>query len=417
MSDALSCDPEKFSSRDSKTSPTTRLVGETYRQQMGDFVPGRFAYTVGFFSTEGAGESGKTTIIKQMKILHISGFSPEEKREKAQDIRNNIMEGITTLTRNLDELNIELEQEENQEAKDYILSIDPENFNFPEVGDSAEGVHYVIHNNKQLESKYTHDRSLSSYNPLHRSINKVTILSTVTAPKSEPSKFMYKQVLTPSLHRHLLLCIIDLIMLIKMTTYNDILHSRRRTTDIQKIEFEVKVPKKYGGGSLNFWMYDVGGQRGERKKWIQVFDGIQAVLFLVSTSCFDLVIREDEETNRLQESINIFRSMWNSRFLKYSGFIVFLNKQDILKEKVTHGRTRIAEYFPEYNNYKLLSKDRDSQENEEYLRARCFIRDKFIDISKQVVKREGRRGPGIHPQDDWPARECYCHFTRTTKKT
>ncbi|KAK8726245.1 hypothetical protein OTU49_010167 [Cherax quadricarinatus] len=326
----------------------------------------------------GAGESGKTTIIKQMKILHISGFSPEEKREKAQDIRNNIMEGITTLTRNLDELNIELEQEENQEAKDYILSIDPENFNFPE-----EFYVYTMQlwSDAGIQEVYSQQHRFQLIDCAKYFLDKVDV---VKQPDYEP-------------------------------TIQDILHSRRRTTDIQKIEFEVKVPKKYGGGSLNFWMYDVGGQRGERKKWIQVFDGIQAVLFLVSTSCFDLVIREDEETNRLQESINIFRSMWNSRFLKYSGFIVFLNKQDILKEKVTHGRTRIAEYFPEYNNYKLLSKDRDSQENEEYLRARCFIRDKFIDISKQVVKREGRRlAPGLQPQDDWPARECYCHFTTAT---
>lgn len=45
-------------------------------------------------SITGAGESGKTTIIKQMKILHIQGFSPEERLEKAQEIRENVFEAI-----------------------------------------------------------------------------------------------------------------------------------------------------------------------------------------------------------------------------------------------------------------------------------------------------------------------------------
>ena len=42
------------------------------------------------------------------------------------------------------------------------------------------------------------------------------------------------------------------------------------TTDIQKIEFQVEIPKRFGGGKQTFWMFDVGGQKGERKKWIQV---------------------------------------------------------------------------------------------------------------------------------------------------
>ena len=55
-----------------------------------------------------------------------------------------------------------------------------------------------------------------------------------------------------------------------ISNLQDILNSRRMTTDIQKIEFDVPVPKKFGGGLQTFWMFDVGGQKGERKKWIQV---------------------------------------------------------------------------------------------------------------------------------------------------
>ncbi|XP_045583676.1 guanine nucleotide-binding protein G(olf) subunit alpha [Procambarus clarkii] len=327
----------------------------------------------------GAGESGKTTIIKQMKILHISGFSPEEKTEKAQDIRSNILEGITTLTRNLDALGIRLGKEENQHARDYILDIDPEDFPFP-------------------EEFYDHTSRLWSDPGIQEVYSQQHRFQLIDCTKY----------------------FLDMVDVVRKPDYvptiQDILHSRRRTTDIQKIEFEVKVPKKYGGGALNFWMFDVGGQRGERKKWIQVFDGIQAVLFLVSASCFDLVIREDELTNRLQESIDIFQSMWHSRFLKNSGFIVFLNKQDILRDKVVNRHKCIGDHFPEYTHYVLQSKDRDSEEDEEYLRTRCFIRDKFLAISRQVVKREGRRlAPGFKPlEEQESSRECYCHFTIAT---
>ena len=40
-------------------------------------------------------------------------------------------------------------------------------------------------------------------------------------------------------------------------------------------------------------MFDVGGQRSERKKWIHVFDNVNAVLFLVAISGYDHVLVED----------------------------------------------------------------------------------------------------------------------------
>ena len=40
-------------------------------------------------------------------------------------------------------------------------------------------------------------------------------------------------------------------------------------------------------------MFDVGGQRSERKKWIHVFDNVQVVLFLVAISGYDHALVED----------------------------------------------------------------------------------------------------------------------------
>lgn len=45
-------------------------------------------------------------------------------------------------------------------------------------------------------------------------------------------------------------------------------------------------------------MFDVGGQRSERKKWIHCFEGVTAIVFCVSLSAYDLMLAEDEEMVR-----------------------------------------------------------------------------------------------------------------------
>lgn len=62
-------------------------------------------------------------------------------------------------------------------------------------------------------------------------------------------------------------------------------------------------------------MFDVGGQRDERRKWIQCFNDVTAIIFVVASSSYNMVIREDNQTNRLQEALNLFKSIWNNRFV------------------------------------------------------------------------------------------------------
>jgi len=43
-------------------------------------------------------------------------------------------------------------------------------------------------------------------------------------------------------------------------------------------------------------MFDVGGQRSERKKWIHCFEGVTAIIFIVAMSEYDLMLAEDQNT-------------------------------------------------------------------------------------------------------------------------
>jgi len=74
-------------------------------------------------------------------------------------------------------------------------------------------------------------------------------------------------------------------------------------------------------------MFDVGGQRDERRKWIQCFNDVTAIIFVTACSSYNMVLREDPSQNRLRESLDLFKSIWNNRWLRTISVILFLNKQ------------------------------------------------------------------------------------------
>ena len=71
-------------------------------------------------------------------------------------------------------------------------------------------------------------------------------------------------------------------------TEQDILRTRVKTTGIVEVHFSFK--------NLNFKLFDVGGQRSERKKWIHCFEDVTAIIFCVAMSEYDQVLHEDETT-------------------------------------------------------------------------------------------------------------------------
>ena len=79
-------------------------------------------------------------------------------------------------------------------------------------------------------------------------------------------------------------------------TEQDILRTRVKTTGIVEVHFSFK--------NLNFKLFDVGGQRSERKKWIHCFEDVTAIIFCVAMSEYDQVLHEDETTVWNLENIN-----------------------------------------------------------------------------------------------------------------
>ena len=129
-------------------------------------------------------------------------------------------------------------------------------------------------------------------------------------------------------------------------------------------------------------MFDVGGQRDERRKWIQCFNDVTAIIFVTACSSYNMVLREDPSQNRLRESLDLFKSIWNNRWLRTISVILFLNKQDLLAEKVKAGKSRIEDYFQDYAHYQTPGDAvGEAGEDAEVIRAKYFIRDEFLRIS------------------------------------
>ena len=81
-------------------------------------------------------------------------------------------------------------------------------------------------------------------------------------------------------------------------------------------------------------MYDVGGQRNERKKWIHCFEGVTAVIFVAAISEYDQTLFEADSVNRMVEALDLFEEICGIPYFVDSSIILFLNKCDLFEEKV-----------------------------------------------------------------------------------
>ncbi|CAL2049330.1 unnamed protein product [Caenorhabditis brenneri] len=154
-------------------------------------------------------------------------------------------------------------------------------------------------------------------------------------------------------------------------TNEDLIHMRQTTLGVHEISFD------YTKHTIR--LIDVGGQKTERRKWIHFFEGVTAVMFVCSMSSFNQTTEEEPKSfvwesslnrvqnkvlvrssgkakvekpgmvNRLDESVDLFKSIRENGFLRNSNFMLFLNKTDVLARKLA--AINFGDYFPDYKNW------------------------------------------------------------------
>lgn len=179
-----------------------------------------------------------------------------------------------------------------------------------------------------------------------------------------------------------------------MPEIEDLLRVRQPTTAI--LEYKFKISDTY------FLFVDVGGQRSERRKWINCFENVTSMLFVASLSDYDLYLSKEElrssnsessgNINRMRDALDLFRTLINWKKKNYVGIkrlknehdgksepvqtiqetllfdkvsiILFLNKEDLFEEKFKHSSLKAC--FSDY------------VETDSAAKAKEFVARKFI---------------------------------------
>ncbi|KPP67342.1 guanine nucleotide-binding protein G(q) subunit alpha-like, partial [Scleropages formosus] len=320
----------------------------------------------------GTGESGKSTFIKQMRIIHGTGYTDEDKRGFTKLVYQNIFTSMQSMIRAMETLKIQYKYEQNKSNAMLVKEVDIEkvtSFEQPYVNavkmlwaDPGIQEAYDRRREYQLSDStkyYLNDiERISSpgYIPTQQDVLRVRVPTTgiIEYPFDlENIMFSYlsdvDRIADPSY----------------LPTQQDVLRVRIPTTGIIEYPFDLQ--------SIIFRMVDVGGQRSERRKWIHCFENVTSIMFLVALSEYDQVLVESDNENRMEESKALFRTIITYPWFQNSSVILFLNKKDLLEEKIMY--SHLVDYFPEFDG-----PQRDAQA------AREFILKMFVDLNPDSDK-------------------------------
>uniref|UniRef100_A0A8C2QUZ1 Guanine nucleotide-binding protein subunit alpha n=2 Tax=Caprinae TaxID=9963 RepID=A0A8C2QUZ1_CAPHI len=257
-------------------------------------------------SKAGTGESGKSTFIKQMRIIHGSGYSDEDRKGFTKLVYQNIFTAVQALIRAMDTLKIQYVCEQNKENAQLIREVEVDKVTTLSR-DQVEAIKQLWQD-PGIQECYDRRRE---YQLSDSAKYYLTDIDRIAMPSFVP-------------------------------TQQDVLRVRVPTTGIIEYPFDLE--------NIIFRMVDVGGQRSERRKWIHCFESVTSIIFLVALSEYDQVLAECDNENRMEESKALFKTIITYPWFLNSSVILFLNKKDLLEEKIMY--SHLISYFPEYTGPK-----------------------------------------------------------------
>lgn len=274
----------------------------------------------------GAGASGKSTLFRQIEYCYGSGFKPEDREAYKAIIHSHLITSTKVLCKNCVEFGREV-QENVLEAKKSILEL-----GHGAVVDQTVAMHIKkLWADPGIQLAYRNREQFQIFDNVDYFMERVDELA---ASNYQP----------PNDH---------------------IFRARVRTTGIVEMKFEIEENQ--------FKMFDVGGQRNERRKWVHCFDHVTAVIFVAALSAYNEKLYEDRKTARVIEALTLFSEVCKSKWFIKTSKILFLNKKDLFAKKIPD--YPLVDYFPDY---KGDTKDVEASE--------AFLRNLFEECGEKGVR-------------------------------
>ncbi|KAL6534064.1 guanine nucleotide-binding protein subunit alpha [Orobanche hederae] len=290
----------------------------------------------------GAGDSGKSTIFKQIKLLFQSGFDEAELKNYIPVIHANVYQTIKILhdgSKELSQSSVDspkfIISDENKQIGDKLSEIGGR-LDYPRLTEELANEIGAFWRDNAIQETYSRGNELQVPDCTHYFMENLQRLSDADY----------------------------------VPTKEDVLHARVRTTGVVEIQFSPVGENKRSGEIYR--LFDVGGQKNERRKWIHLFEGVSAVIFCAAISEYDQTLFEDDNKNRMMETKELFEWILKQPCFENTSFMLFLNKFDLFEQKVLNVPLNICGWF---KDYQPVSTGKQEIEN-----AYEFVKKKFEEV-------------------------------------